>query len=56
MDRSGFLIKFGERIAGFGATVRELGFLEDLIEFKSSSYLNLDEVWLFWILEGMARF
>ena len=56
MDGSWLLMGFGERIAGFGATVRELGFLEDLIEFKSSSYLNLNEIWLFWIFKSMARF
>ena len=54
MDRYGFSLNFGERIGGFGARVRKLGFLEDLIEFKSSPYLNLDEIWLFWMFESMA--
>ena len=56
MNRSRFLMNFGERIVRFGARVRKLGFLEDLIGFKSSPYLNLDEIWLFWMFESMAGF
>ena len=56
VNRSSFLMNFGERIVGFAARVRKLGFLEDLIRFKSSPYLNLDGIWLFWMFESMNGF